>query len=245
MRSDLLDRIDGNKAKIDAYRPMQEPLLSELRAYYRVGLTWTSNALEGNSLTESETKVVLEDGLTVAGKPLREYYEATGHAKAYDRMWSLLDASKPLTESDILELHRLFYQQMDEHQAGAYRTQRVFITGSSYSTPAPEQVPGQMRAFVEWLNTGEGTLHPVALAAEAHKRFVFIHPFIDGNGRVARLLMNLCLLRHGYTLAIIPPILRLEYIQLLERAHKDGKPFEDFVAERVLETQKDILRMLN
>ena len=86
MRNDLFERIDANKQKVDAYRPMQEPLLSELRAYYRVGLTWWSNALEGNSLTESETKVVLEDGLTVAGKPLRDYYEATGHAKAYDAM---------------------------------------------------------------------------------------------------------------------------------------------------------------
>lgn len=94
------------------------------------------------------------------------------------------------------------------------------------------------------LYENESKLHPVVLAAQAHKRFVFIHPFIDGNGRVSRLLMNLCLLRHGYTLAIIPPILRGEYIALLEKAHTDDAPFEAFIAERVLETQKDILRML-
>ena len=244
MKNDLLTRIDANKASIDIHRPLQEPLLSQLRAYYRVGLTWSSNALEGSSLTESETKVVLEDGLTVAGKPLREYYEATGHARAYDFMWTRLDAARTLTEADILALHRLFYQQVDERQAGAYRAQRVLITGSHHPTPAPEDVPALMAGFVQWLAANEAKLHPVELAAEAHMRFVFIHPFIDGNGRVARLLMNLCLLRHGYTLAIVPPILRTEYIQLLEKAHRDAAAFKDFIAERVLETQKDILRML-
>ena len=240
----LFARIDANKLKIDAFRPMQEPLLSQLRAYYRVGLTWTSNALEGSSLTESETKVVLEDGLTVAGKPLREYYEATGHAKAYDAMWTLLDPAKPVTEGDLCMLHRLFYSQVDESQAGHYRTQRVFISGSRFTPPPPDKLPVQMAALVDWLAVAEKQLHPVMLAAEAHRRFVFIHPFIDGNGRVSRLLMNICLLRHGYTLAIVPPILRVEYIQALERAHTDPKPFDIFIAERILETQKDILRML-
>lgn len=239
---DILTRIDENKAKIDAYRPMQEPLLSQLRAYYRIGLTWTSNALEGNSLTESETKVVLEDGLTVAGKPLRDYYEATGHAKAYDVMWELIDPSKPISEEDVCRLHRLFYAQVDEANAGVYRKQRVFITGSRFTPPPPDKVPVEMAAFVEWMSHAD--LHPVTLAAEVHRRFVFIHPFIDGNGRVARLLMNLCLLRHGYTLAIVPPVLRVEYIQLLEKAHTDAEAFHVFIAERVLETQKDILRML-
>ena len=239
-----LTRIDATKARIDQHRPMQEPLLSQLRGYYRVGLTWSSNALEGSSLTESETKVLLEDGLTVGGKPIRDYYEATGHAKAYDAMYGLLDASSALTEHDICELHRLFYLQVDEVKAGVYRTQRVFISGSQYPLPRPEQVPGMMTEFVRWMAENETELHPVIFAAQAHKQFVFIHPFIDGNGRVSRLLMNLCLLRHGYTLAIIPPILRAEYIAMLEKAHTDDTSFMEFIAERVLETQKDILRML-
>lgn len=241
MLSEKLRRIDENKALLDTYRPMEEPLLSQLRAYYRVGLTWSSNALEGNSLTESETKVVLEDGLTVGGKPLRDYYEATGHAKAYDHMYALL-TSPAITQEDILTLHRLFYGSIDEAQAGDYRKQAVFISGSEYPTTAWEKVPEEMKAFLAWLNTS--SLHPVELAAQAHKRFVFIHPFIDGNGRVARLLMNLCLLRHGYTLAVIPPVLRGEYIALLERAHKNDEPFMEFIADRVLETQKDLLRLL-
>ena len=241
MLSEKLKRIDENKALLDAYRPMEEPLLTQLRSYYRIGLTWSSNALEGNSLTESETKVVLEDGLTVAGKPLRDYYEATGHAKAYDHMYNLL-SSPAITEEDILALHRLFYSSIDEAQAGEYRKQPVFISGSQYPTAPWQKVPEEMAAFVHWLNSAD--LHPVELAAQTHKRFVFIHPFIDGNGRVARLLMNLCLLRHGYTLAVIPPILRSEYIALLERAHKVDRPFMEFIADRVLETQKDLLRLL-
>ncbi len=241
---ELLARIDEHKAEIDVHRPLQEPLLSQLRNYYRIGLTWTSNALEGSSLTESETKVVLEDGLTVAGKPLREYYETIGHAKAYDAMFGLLDISKSLTQEDICHLHALFYQQVDTAQAGVYRRQRVFITGSRFTPPPPEKLQEQMLELAAWMQENESILHPVIFAAQAHKRFVFIHPFIDGNGRVSRLLMNLCLLRHGYTLAIVPPVLRVEYIQLLEKAHTNDNPFVEFIAERVLETQKDILRML-
>ena len=236
--------IDANKARIDQHRPMQEPLLSQLRDYYRIGLTWSSNALEGSSLTESETKVLLEDGLTVGGKPIRDYYEATGHAKAYDAMYGLLDASSALKEHDIRELHRLFYSQADEVNAGRYRTQQAFISGSQHPLPRPGQVPGMMAEFVGWMAESEAALHPVVFAAQAHKRFIFIHPFIDGNGRVSRLLMNLCLLRHGYTPAIIPPILRANYIAALEKAHTDDASFVEFIAERVLETQKDILRML-
>lgn len=241
---ELLAKIDACKEEIGQYGLMQEPLLSQFRAYNRVGLTWSSNALEGSSLTESETKVVLEDGLTVAGKPLREYYEAVGHANAYDAMFGLADRSKPVTEAAIHELHRLFYLQIDEGQAGKYREQRVFISGSRFTPPSAEKVAGAMWEFARWMGENESILHPVVLAAQAHKRFVFIHPFVDGNGRVARLLMNLCLLRGGYTLAIVPPVLQVEYIQLLEKAHTDDTAFVDFIAQRVLETQRDILRML-
>lgn len=242
--NELLERIDANKAQIDKHRPLEEPLLSELRAYYRVGLTWTSNALEGSSLTETETKILLEDGLTVGGKPIREYYEATGHAKAYDAMFSLMSVKRPISQKDIRELHRLFYGMVDQTNAGLYRNKRVFVSGSQYATSEPSRVTTDMGAFVQWMRKHETDMHPVEFAAQAHKRFVFIHPFIDGNGRVARLLMNLCLLRHGYTLAIVPPILRREYVELLERAHHEDEPFRYFIAQRLLETQKDILRML-
>lgn len=218
--------------------------IKELKQYFRIGLTYSSNALEGNSLTESETKVVLEDGLTVGGKPLRDYLEAVGHSKAYDFMYELI-LSDSITEADIKKLHALFYQTIDEANAGIYRMQRVFISGSSYPMPEPEKVPELMTDFIIQVNQMKSNLHPVEFAAKFHKEFVYIHPFIDGNGRVARLLMNLALLQSGYPIAIIPPILRSEYIASLEKAHVKEEVFIQFIAERVIEAQKDYLRLLN
>ena len=230
-------------ARIAALRPFPKETLKSLRDYYRVGLTYTSNALEGNSLTESETKVVIEDGLTIGGKPLKDVYEATGHAKAYDFLYRLT-ADEPVTEANILKLHRLFYGQIDKANAGAWRKVRVFISGSRRVLPAPERVPDLMMAFVKWMAHNEGRQHPVEFAALVHQKFVFIHPFVDGNGRVARLLMNLALMRAGWTIAIIPPICRHEYIATLEKAGRQPAPFVRFVRDRVCETQKELLRLM-
>lgn len=234
---------DENNRQISAFRPLPAATLKSLRDYYRVGLTYTSNAIEGNSLTESETKVVIEDGLTIEGKPLRDVYEAVGHAKAYDYLLQL-EEKEILTEDDILALHKLFYQQVDGEQAGKYRKVKVYISGSHYQVAPVAKIETEMQQLVAWYNSNESQLHPVELAAELHKRFVFIHPFVDGNGRLARLLMNLSLLRNDYTLAIIPAVLRHEYIAMLEMAHKDAAPFYEFIADRVINTQYDLLRLL-
>ena len=234
---------DENNRKLSAYRPLPPETLKSLREYYRVGLTYTSNALEGNSLTESETKVVIEDGLTIEGKPLRDHYEAVGHAKAYDYIYNITE-KEGLTEEDILSLHRLFYQQIDAEKAGHYRNVKVHISGSRYAVAAVSKIPAEMQKLVKWYNDNEKKLHPVELAATLHQRFVFIHPFVDGNGRVARLLMNLALLRNGYTIAIIPAILRHEYIYSLETAHTRPEVFTDFIADRVIATQLDLLRLM-
>lgn len=225
-------------------RPFAEPLLGEIRNYYRIGLTWSSNGLEGNSLTESETKVLIEDGLTVGGKPLRDSLEAVGHADAYNHMFSLVK-SHAITEEDIRRLHELFYSRINEAAAGTYRKHECIITGSQYPVAAPEMIGHGMKELANWIITDRSKLHPVEFAAQLHKRFVFIHPFEDGNGRVARLIMNLALLQDGYLLAVIPPVLRQEYIALLEKAHTDDGPFVEFIADRVAETQKDLMRMLH
>lgn len=230
-------------ARIAVLRPFPKETLKSLRDYYRVGLTYTSNALEGNSLTESETKVVIEDGLTIGGKPLKDVYEATGHAKAYDFLYKLTK-DEPVTEENILKLHRLFYGQIDKDNAGTWRKVRVFISGSRRVLPAPEKVPALMADFVKWMAANEGRLHPVEFAALVHQKFVYIHPFVDGNGRVARLLMNLALLRAGWTLAIIPPICRHEYIAALDKAGRMPAPFVRFIRDRVCETQKELLRLM-
>lgn len=234
---------DAYAARIAALRPFPKETLKSLRDYYRVGLTYSSNALEGNSLTESETKVVIEDGLTIGGKPLKDVYEATGHARAYDFLYKLTKKD-PVNEENILKIHRLFYGQIDKNNAGVWRKVRVFISGSHRVLPAPEKVPGLMSAFVKWMEAHEGKMHPVKFAALVHQKFVYIHPFVDGNGRVARLLMNLALLRADWTLAIIPPICRHEYIATLEKAGRQPAPFVRFISERVCETQKELLRLM-
>ena len=236
-------KADDNNRKLSTYRPLPPETMKSLREYYRVGLTYTSNALEGNSLTESETKVVIEDGLTIEGKPLRDHYEAVGHAKAYDYIYNITE-KEGLAEEDILSLHRLFYQQINAENAGHYRTVKVYISGSRYAVAAVSKISAEMRKLVKWYNENEKRLHPIELAAMLHQRFVFIHPFVDGNGRVARLLMNLALLRNGYTIAIIPAILRHEYIYSLETAHTRPEVFVDFIADRVIATQLDLLRLM-
>ncbi|MDK2902353.1 MAG: hypothetical protein PWQ93_272 [Clostridiales bacterium] len=240
----IYEKIDRYKMAIDEMRPFEGPLLNEIKNYYRIGLTWSSNALEGNTLTLSETKILLEDGLTVGGKPLRDTFEALGHAKAYDFMFTLL-GSRQITEEDALTMHRMFYAEIDAKEAGKYRDRPVFITGSKYEVCQVEQIGEEMAKLFQWAASERNKYHPVQFAAQLHKRFVFIHPFIDGNGRVARLLMNTALIQDGYMLAIIPPVLRHEYINLLERAHDDDQPFMDFIAERVVESEKEIMRLLH
>jgi len=188
--------------------------------------------------------VIIEDGLTIEGKPLREIHEAVGHAKAYDFLCDL-GHDTPLTEETVCAIHRLFYQQIDPDRAGQYRRVPVFISGSSYAVAPVAEIPKRMRQLVQWYMSHEGKLHPVILAAELHKRFVYIHPFVDGNGRVARLLMNLALMRNDYNIAIIPAITRSEYVSALEQSHSDESIFQQFIADRVIMTQLDILRLFH
>ncbi len=240
----IYKKIDTYKKAIDVQRPFEGNLLHEIKNYYRIGLTWSSNAIEGNTLTESETKILLEDGLTVGGKPLKDTFEALGHAQAYDFMFTLL-RSRQLSEFDILTMHRMFYKDIDASAAGCYRTHSVIITGSKYPVCKVENIQQEMNGLLDWCMTERNKFHPIEFAAQLHKRFVFIHPFVDGNGRISRLLMNTALIQDGYMLAVIPPVLRHEYISILERAHKDDRPFMDFIAERVLESEKEIMRLLH
>ena len=241
---EILSKVDEAQAKINALRPFSNEMNHQIKEYFRIGLTYSSNALEGNSLTISETKVVIEDGLTIAGKPLKDHYEATGHSDAFDHMYALA-TGKTITEDDIKKLHSLFYHRINEEDAGVYRKVQAIITGSQYPLPTPEALPGMMQKFIKDLPGLKKANHPVVYAAKLHKDFVFIHPFVDGNGRVARLLMNLVLMQAGYIIAVIPPLKRSEYISALEKAHKNDADFIKLIASCVYETQKDLLRMAN
>ena len=246
----LLNKIDCYAKLIREKRPLSTDEVKELDDYFRIGTTYTSNALEGNSLTLSETKVLIEDGITIGGKPIRDCYEATGHAKAYDYMLRTARGGElSFSEDVILQLHALFYSGIDPEHAGRYRTGQVFISGTEYVPPAASEVPGQMAALVAELNARKNDMHPVLLAAYAHRRLVDIHPFQDGNGRTARLLMNLILLNKGYCIVSIPPILRHDYIMALQRVqHPDAPSDEAFIrliCECELQAQRDFCRMFH
>lgn len=229
--------------KINKLKPLKPGELEQLRQYYKIGITYSSNALEGNTLTESETKVVIEDGLTVGGKPLKDHLEAEGHAAAYDFMWKL-SKSNGFIEKDIKNLHKLFYQKIDEKNAGKYRKIKVFISGSEFVPPPPNEVVQIMKMFVSECGINFGS-HPIDWAARVHLDFVSIHPFVEGNGRVARLLMNLCLLQSGYPATIIPTARKAEYISALEKAHKKPRVFYDFIDSCVEQAQIEYIGLLS
>lgn len=246
MQNNIFSQIDELQKQINKHRPLNKGELKQLKEYFRIGCTYSSNALEGNSLTESETKIVIEDGITIGGKPLKDHYEAMGHSEAYDLLFEIAK-KKTIAEGDINKLHHAFYYRIDEPNAGKYRKIRVFISGTEYIPPQPAKVPALMKAFAKRIPAMRKKSHPVEFAALLHKELVAIHPYVDGNGRTARLLMNLALVQRGYVVTIIPPILRREYISSIIKgqvAPKDDKPFIDLVARSVLETQKDYLRLL-
>jgi Fic family protein len=216
------DKLLKKKKLLDSYRPLPAELVINLDSWFRVELTYTSNALEGNALTRRETALVVEKGITVGGKSLVEHLEATNHAKALD--WVIAQVKEEpcsLTQKDILHIHEVVLKGIDDDNSGHYRRVPVRISGSTVILPNPRKVPDLMSEFIEWLHQAD-KLNPVELAGEAHYRLVSIHPFVDGNGRTGRLLMNMILLMSGFPAAIIRKRDRLAYITSLENPQLGG-----------------------
>ena len=180
-------------------------VLDRIRKFFRIKDIYHSNAIEGNTLEVGETRQVVELGLTITGKSLKDQAEARNMSKALDFLESLAgDAHKPIVEIDIRQLHSLVLDRIDDG-AGSYRKVAVEISGSEYQPPGPEAVAGQMQEFTSWLSDVSmpneeafASVKGLVVAAAAHTWLVTIHPFIDGNGRVARLLTNLLLMRYGF-----------------------------------------------
>lgn len=243
--NDLLVKSDICKNIIDKERPFEGNLLDQVKNFYRVSTTWSSNALEGNTLSLSETKVLLEDGITVAGKPLKDILEASGHARAYDYMFSLLH-KREITLENIQQFHSLFYSGIDTENAGQYRKTMVLISGSNYPVSKVDEIEKAMEDMIKNINDmrEKNIMHPIELAAELHRQLVYIHPFIDGNGRTARLAMNTLLIQEGYLPCVITPVVRGDYISSLEIAHKKPDIFHKFIADQEVETMKDFIRSM-
>lgn len=222
---DWLAELERKKAELDQKRPFPQEIVKNLDDWLRVELTYTSNAIEGNTLSRQETALVVEKGLTVEGKSLREHQEAVNHASAWELVKQLAGETKKITAADILDVHRLILNNIDDQNAGRYRSTPVRIAGSTVIMPNPLKVPEMMDKFIDWLKIAHD--NPVKIAVEAHYQLVSIHPFTDGNGRTARLLMNLILLKAGYAAAIIRKEDRLKYLNSLEKAQLGGSK-DDF-----------------
>ncbi|MBK9393177.1 MAG: Fic family protein [Uliginosibacterium sp.] len=231
-----LSELDILKTKLDALRPLPQAALRNLHEELVLRWTYNSNAIEGNTLTLMETKVVLE-GITVGGKLLREHFEAINHRDAILYVEDVVQREEPLSEWQIRNLHRLILKQIDDENAGVYRKLNVTIAGARHVPPDMLVVPEQMAALLHWYDHEAASLHPVERAARLHSDFVKIHPFVDGNGRSARLLLNLELLKSGFPAIVLPVERRLAYYQALDKAHVDGdlSAFLTLVAECVRE----------
>ncbi len=234
--------LSDKKAELDQFRPLPPELVTNLDDWFRIELTYTSNAIEGNTLTRQETALVVEKGLTVSGKSLSEHLEAHNHAKALDYVHQLVHkASSGITESDILEIHHLILRSIDDANAGRYRSVPVRISGSLMALPNHMKVARLMGEFIQAIRAKADSLHPVELAIFAHYELVTIHPFADGNGRTARLLMNLILMQNGYPPAIISKRQRARYIKSLEQAQLGGSRAEfDKLIARTVDRSLDI-----
>lgn len=228
----ILTEIDALKTKLDTFREFDSYRITQA---LELEYTFESNRIEGNTLTLRETDLVINEGLTVSGKSMREHLEAINHQEAIGYIKHLMEKNSLLNEREVLSIHNLILRGIHPEDAGRYRKVQVMIKGSTYMPPQPFMVSKQMEDYFIWYETNKNSLHPVLLAGEMHERLVTIHPFIDGNGRTSRLVMNLVLLSHGYIIANIKGDYdnRMQYYQTLEKAQttSDKEDFLLFIAQ--------------
>lgn len=232
----LLKRIDQKHAYLQKKRPLSATLVKKLREQFALEMTYNSNAIEGNKLTLKETYLVINDGMTVKGKSLKDHLEARNHNEALNFLFELIEHNKKHTISErfIRTLQQLVVKDIEDDDASGYRQGNVVITGSKHKPPPAYQVRHLMQELIGWISQNSKKLHPVVLAALAHHKLVHIHPFTDGNGRTARLFMNLILMQRGYPLVIILKNDRKKYYRALEKADS-GKTddIEKFIGQAV------------
>lgn len=240
----LLESLDREVNLFREKRPLNQPVLQRMGDYFRTQHVYHSNAIEGNSLTLAETELVIREGLTVSGKPMKDHLEAINLNFAINYVEELARKKEPINERAIKEMHQMILRQIDDANAGQYRKVSVMIGGSDFRPPEPIKVQEHMDKFMQWYDASASE-HPVVKAAKAHTWLVEIHPFVDGNGRTSRLLMNLHLLRHDYPVAIIRQEERPRYYNSLEAAHQgDLSPFVELVIERMQSTLREYLRAI-
>ncbi|MEA1914358.1 MAG: Fic family protein [Campylobacterota bacterium] len=248
--SKLLQTISSKKLQLDSLRPLSNEQVKDLKKIYDIDLTYNSNAIEGSTLTYSETKLILNEGLTIGGKKMDEHLEVINHKDALDFIESISHLkSNEIKLKDIKDIHYLILKAISSVDAGKYRIKPVGVRksdGTIYQFTQPLKVQEEMDNFIYWLQNNTEDLDPITLATQAHYKFVTIHPFIDGNGRTARLLMNLILIQNGYPPAVIKVSNRVEYIQAIEKVQNENilEDFSMVIAKAVDESLDTYLMIL-
>lgn len=234
-----LKRISTKKQTLDAKRPIPSYALQKIKESITLEWTYNSNSIEGNTLSLNETKLILEDGITIKGKSLREHFEAVNHQEAIELIENLAAKNTSITSKVIHEVHALILQKIEKEYAGRYRNSGVRISGANFVPPNALKVPTLMDELVQWLND-ETSLHIAIKAALFHHRFVWVHPYFDGNGRTVRLIFNLLLMREGYPPAIILRNDRKKYYDALNKANNGDYSKIVLVVIQAIERSLDI-----
>jgi len=241
-----LQRADALLSQLQQYRDWDSRSVDKATD---IEYTYDSNRIEGNTLTLRETDLVINKGLTIGGKPLVEHLEAINHYEAVELIREMASRDAQFSRHDLLALHALILRGIDKQYAGRFRDIPVMISGSRHTPPPAWLLEEQMAGYFEFYAQNRQSLHPILLAAELHERLVTIHPFVDGNGRTARLVMNLVLLQHGYPIAIIhgDTESRLAYYDALEQCNLalDKQPFHRLIAEKVIEALQRRLSLIS
>jgi Fic family protein len=244
----ILIDIDVLKKKVNSIRPFDKTQIRKLEEYYEINYTYDSNRIEGNTLTLQETALVVEKGMTIGGKSLREHLEAINHYEAIGYIKETISKKEFLNDWILKNIHLLILRGIDDRNAGKYREMEVRISGSKHIPPEFFRLPELMEKYFEHYDLNLKKYHPVVLAADMHQKLVEIHPFVDGNGRTARLVMNLILLQNGFTIANISGELknRLEYYKTLELCSIDNDftPFRIFIANEVKKSLSEYLNVI-
>jgi len=241
------ERLEEKLARLNGCRPLPARAVAKLREQFGLELTYNSNAIEGNTLTLKETFLVISEGVTIKGKPLRDHLEAKSHSEALEYLFELVDQERGGTISELLirELNQIVMRDLDREWSGRYRNSNVLIAGADHSPPEAALVPQLMNELMAWLRQQRKTLHPVELAALLHHRLVNIHPFFDGNGRTSRLAMNVVLMQAGFPLAVVLKHDRRKYYRTLQEADQGNcVPFVRFIAQAVQRSLDIYLKVL-
>ena len=243
----IKNRIERKLKTLNSFRPLPPSAVKKLQKQFEIDMTYNSNGIEGNSLTLKETFLVINEGITIKGKPLKDHVEAKNHYEALEYLSDLVknDKGQTISEQLIRNLHQIITKEIEKEWAGKYRNSNVIIGGAEHKPPEAIDVPYKMSKLIDWWRKNKNKISAIELSALIHHKLVYIHPFFDGNGRTSRLIMNLILMQSGYPLVIVLKNDRKKYYRVLNEADKGNlTTFVQFIAQAVERSLDIYLKIL-